>query len=564
MKRLNNLVTELYAADALPDVPVSIVNSRNGWLYVSCAAGGAASLNGKPIPFHPYDNRLEAMLYVSAGDVSLEGASARDVVVRAVPELAYCKYGYNPFIREYGTYDWAYLQHHVLPHINTVIGRGADDEREHAHEWKARGGKWIVERSLPTSRDAEHDPDVVFEKWIDTPGLTDPLFDGILLDEFFSGDKPSFPAFTKAIKRIAEDPRFRDKQVYPYCGSHYPDRDDWGIYDENDTSKSSVPFYRATFDAGYRVAWERYMQERHEEAIAESFIGERMVANMQRWRNVLPDAAAHMIVALGYMDMGFQLDIHPDVDIKVYRDMQFRAMATAEPFDGLYGITGWTSGYADDETIRWTAKLYRHYGIEGNTEPLSDKFGFAYKTDHIYNGDFRHFWEGWDFPVLNEKSASVVANRDFSALQSRWNKTTCGDTALVMKRIAARPNEFSQPIRNLKPGHTYSVRLISGDYRHFLDGVSEEKRHGIAVTLDGVEIIPEKSFVSVHRQHPTVKVRGFSRKHLYWWNTHRIVFRATEKEARLTISDWQDGKPLGPIGEEIAINFVQVQEYLDD
>ncbi|HDS74367.1 MAG TPA: hypothetical protein ENN56_02400, partial [Firmicutes bacterium] len=312
MKRLNNLVTELYAADKLPGETVSLVHPRTGWLYVSCAEGGAASLNGKPIPFHPHNSRLEAMLYVPAGDVSLEGASARDVVVRAVPELAYCKYGYNPFIREYGTYDWAYLEQHVLPHANTVIGRGVDDERDHAREWKTRGGRWIVERSLPTSRDTEHDPDVVFEKWIDTPGLTDLLFDGILLDEFFSGDKPSFPAFTEAITRIAEDPRFRDKQVYPYCGSHYPDRDDWGTFDENDTSKSSVPFYRATFDAGYRVAWERYMQERHEEAIAEAFIGERMIANMHRWRNVLPDAAAHMIVALGYMDMGFQLDIHPD------------------------------------------------------------------------------------------------------------------------------------------------------------------------------------------------------------------------------------------------------------
>ena len=46
---------------------------------------------------------------------------------------------------------------------------------------------------------------------------------------------------------------------------------------------------------------------------------------------------------------------------------------------------------------------------------------------------------------------------------------------------------------------------------------------------------------------------------------HWLRFRATGPTAQITISDWKDGKnPGGPAGQELAINFVEVQPVLED
>ena len=48
-------------------------------------------------------------------------------------------------------------------------------------------------------------------------------------------------------------------------------------------------------------------------------------------------------------------------------------------------------------------------------------------------------------------------------------------------------------------------------------------------------------------------------------NYHRLVFRAKDTTAKLTISDWADATtPGGPIGQEILYNFVEIQPYLED
>jgi hypothetical protein len=48
-------------------------------------------------------------------------------------------------------------------------------------------------------------------------------------------------------------------------------------------------------------------------------------------------------------------------------------------------------------------------------------------------------------------------------------------------------------------------------------------------------------------------------------NYHFWVFRAKDRTAKLTISDWADERETGgPIGQELMVNFVEVQPYLED
>ena len=43
-------------------------------------------------------------------------------------------------------------------------------------------------------------------------------------------------------------------------------------------------------------------------------------------------------------------------------------MANHPVMSGLGGLEWWTSLQADEETVRFVGKLYRHYAIEGRTE----------------------------------------------------------------------------------------------------------------------------------------------------------------------------------------------------
>ncbi len=564
MKRLNNLVIELAAEEDLAaGAELKISNPREGWVYLRAARPDAKlAIDGDGISLRSVCGAEETMRYLPEGEFTVTAAGgASGLVVRAVPELMFCKYQYNPMVPEYGPYDWEFLKRYVLDHVNTVIGGFSDEQVPRIVEWKERSGKWIVEGSLPGEQDEIADVEENVAAWSEGPGMQEPLCDGILLDEFFSGDRAAFPGRTETVRRLAADPRYAGKKVYPYCGSHYPDRDDWGAFDENDATNSSVPFYRAVFESGYRVAWERYMQERHDEDVAQEHIEDKMGRSMRAWRAVYPDAAENMIVVLGYMSVGFALNCHPSVDMKAYYDMQFRYMATAPEFEGLYGITGWTSGYAEAETLKWTARLYRHYGIEGNTEPLCDRFGYTYRLDHIRNPDFAQHWEGWSVPVSIERNCSVKSIGGYSMLQGRWQHTAVGDTSLLLKRSAERPNAVSQPIRKLVPGELYSVKMITADYHDFLGGVSAQKKHAVGFEIEGGEVLPEPTFQSVVGHHPTIKHERFSPENRFYFNHHHVVFRATAETGELTITDWPGSMDRGPVGQEIMVNFVELQPY---
>jgi len=570
MKRLNNLVVELASHAKLEsgDV-VKFRTPREGWVFISCEGKKPETrqlrINGRP---HPWKSslagNLEAMCYLPQGEhvLAVHGKPARRLAIRSIPELLFTKYGYNPFVKDYGPYDWQFLKRYVLPHVNTVIGTGSPEQEAQNREWRSAGGKWIVERGISFDKSARPDAGEVVSAWGGEPGMADPAFDGLLLDEFFSGDDARYPAFAEALRRLGADPKFKGKKLYPYCGSHYPDRNDWGNYNAEDTSNSSVPFWRAAIQSGSRIAWERYLQERHDKEIAKDLIEERIGEKIRLWQKVFPSVQESMIIAFGYMSMGFALNAHPSVDYKVFLDMQFHYLATEPALRGLYGITGWTSGYAEEETLKWTAQLYRHYGIEGNTDLLSKRYGFTYELPHIKNPDFAFNWEGWDVPVNIERNCTVKSIDGYSALQGRWSVTDVGNSVMVVKRSSVRPNAISQPIRHLVPGRLYSVKLISGDYDDFVNGKSEEKLHMLKIGIEGGELVKEKCFQSPLPNHPTTKLEPFGRDHRYWFNLHHLVFRATAKTGKITISDWATPRePGAPVGQSTMYNFVELQPY---
>ena len=318
--------------------------------------------------------------------------------------------------------------------------------------------------------------------------------------------------------------------------------------------------------SGYRFAWECYLKEPASEPLARKHLQRELTAGMSGWQRAFPGCEPRAIICFGYMSQPPEsLNANPQVDYKVWMDMQFQHLATDPAFVGLGGLMEYTSGYADEETVRWAAKLFRHYGIEGKRELLSKEHGYRYQLDHIVNADFTDGTEGWTVAPAAEGSIATRSVKGFGWLEGRYPPTQQGDTVLWMKRSAAKPNRVAQEVKGLKPGKLYSLKLFTADYRDLQDGKSAEQKHAVTIRLDGVELLPEKCFQHVFPECYSHDLGPFNRDHRFYMNYHVRVFRAKSGKAMLAISDWAGTTdPGGTVGQELILNFAELQPYLPD
>ncbi|MCH2401672.1 MAG: hypothetical protein MK364_21320, partial [Pirellulales bacterium] len=390
-------------------------------------------------------------------------------------------------------------------------------------------------------------------------GLNHPLLDGVIVDEFGGGDQPKYGAFRQAVERIHANPAFQRKTYSPYSyGS--------GIL-SNDLSRA---FARAAARGGGHVCIERYLIEQPTRQAAIQHIHEQFHAgwNMPRYAQDWPEVVKNTVIVLGYMSaVGESLNVDPSVDFKVYMDLQMQALATQPAYAGLAGLQQYTCSYADDETMRWASRLFRHYAIEGKTNLLSDKFGFRYQLNHLQNPDFARGTRGWDTQPAERGSLAVRSYPAYGYLQFRYEQNGLGDSFLWTKRNEKRANVFSQSIANLVPGRLYSLKMITADHQDLVQQRQAKKSHAISIRIDDGEIIPgpKTSFQSIFPNHYARPVGEFRGGRSFYMNYHWRVFRATQDRALLTISDWANNQtPGGPSGQELMFNFIEVQPYFAD
>jgi len=604
---LNNLVTELLdvvSASGQESASRTFTNPREGWVFIAwpAPAGTAKSaalvLDGKEVQPYRVGSSEEVMCYLrkgshelkvsaasatkklsgshlpslpaplpQAGEGSREAASKR-LVVRAVPELVFASFGAHPHVAEFGRYDWAFLSKHVLPNLNMLVGEGYENEAQRriqpgasrpevagmaaeparklhpVERWKSLGRRWMVECGVPgLSSSQSVTPEEAFKYWSGHKGMTDPLLDGLIVDEFGGSEDAKYAAWTTAIRKIRESSKFRGKLFYPYCAPMYG-------------AKASREFIQAAMDAGWRFAFERYLPEQRTEAQARAYLQSALSEPIAAWRREMPGAERHMIVCMGtFSQPPESLDVDPGVDHKVFLDMQLNLLANDPGCFGLYGVMTYLSSYTDEETVRWMGKLFRHYAIEGNAEPLARD---PYRLPHLENGDFEEGLAGWTVAAAESGSVAAKTVGGLSWLQGRYPPTRQGDTVLWMKQNQRRPNVVSQKVKSLQPGRLYSLRMYSADGRD----LSVKREHAVSIALEGGEMLREKCFRHVFANCYSHHYGPFDDKHLAWMNFHWMLFRARQDHATLTISDWPS--PAGPgnaTGQELELNFVQIQPY---
>jgi len=503
---------------------------------------------------------LEAMRYLKAGKhavvVTRQGkAHLRRLVVRAVPELQHAFYGADSRLRPYGPYDWDFLKKDVLPNVNTMLAglehyrRG--DAFDRLKEWKRMGRKWVSYKWIPREFFKEEgDPAEKFYKfWSDCAAYQNPLVDGLIVDEFYGGDRTDYDVYSEVVKKLNSNPEFKGTAFYPYC-------------DLMNAKDRSSEFGKVCMEGGGYLCWEAYFSEVADQAEARRIMYRKMVNQMPFWEEAIPGCTRRMVIVLCYMSAPTESsNRRPDVDFNVFMDMQMNLIANHPAFFGLGGLQEYHCGYSDEENVRWAGRLYRHYALEGNTEPINDD---PYNLTHISNPDFAEGTEGWNIQPAEKDSIQAKSYKRYGRMQSRWPETSDGDTFLWMKRSAGKPNKFSQEIKHLTPGRLYSMKMITADYQNLINGVSERKTNAVSIKLDNVEILPgdDKSF-QFSTASPIAAGKFTTEKKLYT-NYHWRVFRAKKKTAKLTVSDWKsDTEPGGPIGQELMYNFIEIQPYIE-
>ncbi len=578
-KKLNNLVSELLEVSSISKASQSFAFTRSsdGWIFISSTCKGTVRVildkESDAVIFHDAKggSRRDAMRYVTKGEHTIEVEGKGDIeveklAVKAIPELIHCGLGFNPEIKSYGLYDMDFLKADVLPNVTTLIIPNNIKLSESVIDDWHRQGKWFVaEVGINSQANTAEDH---FKYWSSVHDKI-PFLDGIIINEFIVNNPSTGPGMTisperqkrmeqeqqrhemygEALKKMRGDNRL--KTIYAYVG---------GSGKKLNQEMIGTNFIRTIVDCGYRVALERYLHEMSSEKGSKDAL-ETFVDGIADWKAKEP--RARMVIAFGLFSMPpGGLNKQPNVDYHVWMDQQMNIVANHPVMSGLAGLEWWTSILADEETVGFVGKLYRHYAIDGKTEMLTRDPLFL---THIQNADFEKGTEGWTLHPAEDGTIAVKSFPRYGRIEGRFmglgrpaDPEHIGDTFLWMKRSEKGPNTFSQSTKDLEPGRRYSMKMFSCDYNDLVKPkpkrIEETKCVG-SVVIEGVDVDAKRSFTEVYSSTPEPKIPVCI---TYHWK----VFRAKATTAKLTVSDWQsEEEPGAPFGQEQTFNFLEIQPY---
>ncbi len=573
VKILNNVVWELLNLEQTVidgAKTYRFKSPKRRWVYVAVTA--QATGGGMRMSLGQYKDIIslekgekatkESMRVLPAGNHELTVSAAGDcqierLVIRSIPEILLHEYGnVQTFNADLGMSELEFYDKYVVNHVNVFITAPDLLAEDHPYfpkfkKWKRRGGKVLVgypAKGTPDIGQERFSAEQAYEYLSTRQAITKSIVDGLILDEFVGYDDPSYSNYAKAIRQLSDGPKFKNKPFYAYVATLH-------------SSKHGRALVKSIMDAGGVMAWERYLSTKWDKYLPQpSDVAARnylqteygLVQGARYYRERCPGSMEQMAICFGVFSVpgGETLRTTPYVNYKAWLDMQFNVVANNPMFWGTYGLMGYHSDYTDEEILRWTCHLFRHYGIEGSTEPATND---PYISPHLVNGDFGDGVKGWKIIPAKQGSIHTASMPGLSEIQKRV-KTSEGDTGLVMTRSENKPNRITQEIRDLQPGRLYTFRMMSCDY----EDVSKRVKQAVSIQLENVTVIPDKSFTAIIPSASYVDIKTNDT----WLNYYSYQFRANGQSARVTVTDWSSEQgPGGPIGQQLMFNFLQVQPY---
>ncbi len=578
-KKLNNLVSQLLRVPSISSSSQSFSFSRSsdGWIFISstCEGDGTIRVILDEELISIQSARSETMRYVTKGRHSLRlertgSIHVQTLEVKAIPELIHCGLGFNPEIKSYGLYDWNFLRRDILPNVTTlIVPNNIQLSQSDIAGWHRQGKKFVAEVGINSQAKTADEHAKFWAGFYEKA----PFLDGIIIDEFIVNrpvvewaaltperiarmerEREQYAAYGEALKKIRADDRYKSKMLYAYVG---------GSGKKLNQEIIGTNFVRTIQECSYRVALERYLHEMSSPKGSQEAL-QTFVDGIADWTTKEPGVKEKMIIAFGLFSMPpGGINKQPNVDYHVWMDQQMNLVANHPALSGIAGLEWWTTTLADEETVRFVGKLYRHYAIDGKTNLLTSDPLFL---PHIQNADFEKGIEGWTLHPAVEGSIAPKSFPRYGRIEGRYmglgrpaDPEHIGDTFLWMKRNRAGPNTFSQTIKELQPGRLYSMKMFTCDYQDLANSkvkkVEETNKFIGSVVLDGAEIDSKRSFTEMYSSNPEPKIP-------VWITYHWKVFRATNATAKLTVSDWPaESEASSGFGQEQTFNFLEIQPY---
>jgi hypothetical protein len=307
-----------------------------------------------------------------------------------------------------------------------------------------------------------------------------------------------------------------------------------------------------------RLLFEAYCHPQANEQAAAAYLDNMIGETMRRFNAFFPNAAAGTGIIFGNFNQIpiISLEHDPAVDFKYFLDMQVNLVANSPDFKDLATVGYWGTYYGDEEMVRWSFKLMRHYAVEGNREMLSAHYGFKYNPGFLANGDFADGLNGWTASPGAEGSLRTHTIPGYAKnSQGRWGGGSAGDSVCVMTRNVDKPNRIRQTAQGLEVGRAYCLQFVTADRKDVTGKKYNPRRYGINAELEGAEILPDKGFVHIDRRNTG---RYKENNNVAKINLNRIIFRAKSPTQVIAFND-EKAVP----GEELIINFVQLKPYLE-
>ncbi|NLY01309.1 MAG: hypothetical protein GXY83_34900, partial [Rhodopirellula sp.] len=550
IRQLNNLVAELLhqpVGNSAAPQSFHFVNPRDGWVFVAFttdtpAKGLTVKIDGRDTVITAATDRLEAFCELAMGEhrITVDGnnAAAR-LLVRSIPEIFNYPPCVNSHVAENGSYGWDFMKRHILYAVTTLNGGVLPGDA--LAQSKALGLKWLANFNV----DSLGDPAEVRDRMEKHAGMTQPQYDGFTSDELFFA-RATIGNYSQGLKLLSNP---QNRLVYTW------------IVGKPSISSLHTDFMSTCLNASRgrgRLLFEAYCHPQDNEQAAAAYLDDMIGETIRRFNAFFPGAAAGTGIIFGNFNQIpiISLEHNPAVDFKYFLDMQVNLIANSPDFKDLATTGYWGTYYGDEELVRWSFKLMRHYAVEGNKEMLSTRYGFKYSPGFLVNGDFADGLNGWTASPAAEGSLRTHAIVGYGKnSQGRWGGGSAGDTVCVMTRTADKPNRISQTANGLEVGRAYCLQFVTADLKDVTGKRYNPRRYGIHAELEGAEILADKGFVHVDRRnqgrykdnHDVAKV-----------NLNRIVFRAKSPAQVIAFND-EEAAP----GEELIINFIQLKPYLD-
>jgi hypothetical protein len=584
-RKLNNLSTLLL--DVVPPAgteSIPFVRASGGWIFISLATRGEGSFRlalDKALPGEiaiqaaPGSGPIcEAMHYVTPGRHTIAIAPAgtlaiERVTIKAIPELIHCGLGFNPEIKSYGQYDMDFLKQDILPNVTTLIVPNNIKLADAVIEgWHRQGKRFVAEVGINSEARTAEEHAAFWTGFFENA----PFLDGIIINEFIVNrpvaewvpvmtpdrlarmdqERAACEQYSEALKKIRADARFADKSIYAYVG---------GSGKTLNQEIIGTNLVRTIIDTGCFVAPERYLHEMSSEKGSREAL-QAFLDGLADWEAKEPGVKKHMVITFGLFSMPpGGINKQPNVDYHVWMDQQMNLVANDPSLADIAGLNWWTSLLADEETVRFVGKLYRHYALEGKTNRLTTDPLFL---THIRNADFELGTNGWRLHPAETGAIAAKSFPRYGRIEGRYmglgrppDPEHIGDTFLWVKQSQRQSNTFSQTIRDLQPGRLYSLKMFVCDYDDLISPKPkkiEESKATAVITIDGADIDATRSFSEVYASNPEPKIPICI---TYYWN----VFRAKTGTATLTVSDWESANQPPPSSREQAFNFIEIQPY---